>query len=101
MRYGEAEVEFKMTTKRTLLTAATSLLLLTAGAGIALAQNQNCPRPNCPNPGQNCAKTECPRGANAGKGGQAMNRGARRGAGMANNTCPRAAANTTVQENKR
>ena len=87
-----------MNKKRSVLIAMLGLLL-TAGAGSALAQNPNCPRANCPNAGQTCPNPECPRGANAGKGGPAaMNRGARRGARMAAG-CPRAngANNPVVQ----
>ena len=77
-----------MNNKRSFLIAMLGLLL-TAGAGSALAQNPNCPRANCPNAGQNCPNQQCPR-TNAGKRGPAMNRGARRGARMAAN-CPRMA----------
>ena len=82
-----------MNKKRSVL-IATLGLLLTAGAITAPAQNPNCPRANCPNAGQNC-----PRGANAGKGGPVgMNRGARRGARMTTG-CPRVNAgnNSAVQ----
>jgi hypothetical protein len=92
------EVVAEMNKKRSLLIAMVGLLL-TVGAGSALAQNPNCPRGNCPNPGQTCPNPQCPRGANAGKRGPAaMNRGARRGARMAAK-CPRLAAttNATVQ----
>jgi hypothetical protein len=67
--------------KKSLLTMA--MMLLAAGSG-ALAQTQNCPRPDCPNQGQNCPRQgQCPRGSgNAALKGRAANRGYGRGAGM-------------------
>jgi hypothetical protein len=59
------------------------VLALIVAAGTAFAQNQNCPRANCPNPGQNCPRNgQCMRQGNAKGGPGAMNRGMRRGAGM-------------------
>ena len=73
-----------MTRNRTLLSAALTLLFT---AGAALAQNQNCPRANCPNPGQNCPRNgQCMRqGGNARGGPAAVNRGMGRGRMMGGN----------------
>lgn len=66
-----------MNRKRSLLSVAFALLL---AAGSLLAQNPNCPRANCPNPGQNCPRNgQCARQGNKAGNGPAANRGMRRG----------------------
>lgn len=81
----------------------TMAMLLTAASAAALAQTQNCPRGNCPNPGQNCPRNgQCARGnGNAAKAGPAAtNRGMGRRAGMGNG-CGRAMNPPPTQENKK
>lgn len=82
---------FKMIRKHSL--AVMAMLLFSAGSSIALAQNGA--RGNCPNPGQNCPRSNsgpCARsgggsGAAAKAGPMAMKRGAGRCTGRMN--CPR------------
>lgn len=74
-------------------------LALVFAAGTALAQNRNCPRANCPNPGQNCPRNgQCMRQGGPRRGPAAMKRGMRGGATMGPNCRGNATAGSTAAQ---
>ena len=87
-----------------------TMLLLTVASGAAFAQTQTCPRPDCPNQGQNCPRQgqncpnqgQCPRGtgSTAQKGPAATGAGMGRRAAMGNR-CGRRMNPPSTQENKK
>jgi hypothetical protein len=84
------------------------VLALIVATGAALAQNQTCPRTDCPKQGQTCPRNgQCMRQGNAARGPAAMNGGMNRGmrrASMMKSNCPNAeaaATTATPQEKKK